>query len=799
MMVPVLEHLDRRPSLFLLAGLWAGVLAGWRLPLGPALWVTLAGVLASALTIAADGRRRLLILAAGLFILGALGSPEATAPRPALQARPSPHSQRFPVVLRLRLPFLLGQCRGNVRARVEEVLMGDARLTGTQVALMGMDVRDRRGQRTVLISGTFLASEPRRNPMAYDMQAANRRNGVIGSVRIRHVLAETCELPDRALAGLRRRLERLIAAVPETDARGVLEAILLGARERLSPRVASAMIRAGTYHVLAISGLHVGILVFTISILVTVMRLRRTQRVMVSLIFVACYVIFTGARPSAMRAGTFFLILSIARLLEYKVDPANAVCFAGTLLLVASPGLAWDLGFRLSLGAVFGMTLFLPQIGRVASKPATPAGRARRALETGLLAAFSAQVFTVPLILWSFGRTSIIAGLSNLVVLPVMSLALAAGLEAALMAWPLPALGTVFIRSASLLVTAALRLAGALASVGQPLVVPGRPHLLQVILYYGAVLWLGLFDRRLGRGPKLALLGAAFAIMLVRMPVPGSGGQALQVTFLYVGNGDACVMEIPGGETLVVDTGPASSEYDAARSVLLPFLALRGIDAIDRLLITHSHNDHYGGIPALLENVSIGEILIGTAQGEAAYMAALESARSHGVPVRCVQAGEGWESGGVSFEVLHPGGAGCPGIDVSGMEAERDDPNAWSVVLKVTLGRHSVLLTGDLTPAVQESLVAHGVDLTCDVLKVPHHGHPGATSGAFAGALGAGLAVISCGAKYFDEPDSATRALLQGMGMTPLSTRTDGAVCLTTDGRRLSVTTSLGGAENTVH
>jgi competence protein ComEC len=497
-------------------------------------------------------------------------------------------------------------------------------------------------------------------------------------------------------------------------------------------------------------------------------------------------------RPSAMRAGTFFLVLSVARLLQYKVDYSNAVCFAGAVLLVLSPGLAWDLGFRLSIGAVFGMTLLLPAITSPARRAASGVAKVRFFIETGLLVSFSAQVLTVPLILWSFGRVSIIAGVANLFVLPVMSLALTAGIEGAVFAAILPGLGSVFMRSASLLVVAGISIAEALGRCVNPLVYAGRPHAAHVGAYYAVVVWLGLFERRLGRRAKLALLGAAFALMLVRIPHLAGGPDKLEITFLYVGNGDACVMELPGGQTWLVDTGPASSDYDAAAAVVLPFLALRGIGAIDGLVVTHSHNDHCGGIPTLIENIEVGEILVGTTAGEEPYRADLDDARRSGVPVRCALAGETWERGGVRFEVLHPGGAGGPGLDVSRLPGGRDNPNAWSMVIKATFGERSVLITGDLTPAVQDSLVARGVDLSCDVLKVPHHGHPGETSAVFAGALGARLAVISCGTKYFDEPDSTTAALLERAGMRVLSTRTDGAVQVSTDGRDLSVCAVLG-------
>ncbi|MGD9403447.1 MAG: DNA internalization-related competence protein ComEC/Rec2 [bacterium] len=775
--------------MFVLASLWAGLLLAPGLPLrDPVLLAPPLGALAGALAVAlAVTSRRMgstVLLAVGFLLAGILRGP-APDGAPGHPGQPSPAaSGRIPVVLRVGLPFLVGQCEENVRAGVEEVLAGEAGLRGARVILRGLDHDERRGERRMTVAGTYAPPQPPRNPMGYDARDTYRRGGIAGNVQVVAVLDEVRAPADRALAFSRRAVGRLIARVPEAEARGILEATLLGARGGILPGVESTMIRAGTYHVLAISGLHVGVLVFMISILATVMRLGRTSRVAVSVALVFAYVLFTGVRPSALRAGTFFLVLSIARLLEYKVDYPNAVCFAGTVLLLAFPPLAWDLGFRLSFGAVFGMTLFLPGLtGRAAGRPGCVAKLLAMA-ERGLIATFSAQVLTMPLILWTFGRVSLIAGLSNLVLLPIMSLALTSGVEGALLAGLLPGLGFIFMRSASLLVVVALRLAEVLTAGFNPLVYAGRPDPLRVAAYYGIVLYAGLSGGRHGRKSKLALLAAALALLLVR--VPGHGGcGSLEAVFLYVGNGDACVMRLPGRETVVIDTGPTTRDYDAAASVILPYLSLCGIGTIDKLIITHSHNDHYGGIPTLIDNFKVREILVGTRDGEGEYTACLEEAERKGVPVLTVCAGDAWETAGVEFEVLHPGRRGGPGIHPAGIAGGLDDPNAWSLVIKATYGGMSILLTGDLTPAAQDSLVRRGVDLGCDVLKVPHHGHPGETSPAFAEALGASLAVISCGAKYFAEPDSGTIVLLEAAGMKALSTRTDGAVLVETDGHAL--------------
>jgi competence protein ComEC len=771
----------------MLAGLWAGILSGGVVAYDGAAAAMAAGVFAAALAVLACPRERLAALCACFFLMGAMRSPEAVRHTPTGLVS-------APVVLSIRLPALMGQCADGVRARVDEVRVGDPRLAGTLLAVRGLDPGERRGQRTLLVSGTFHPPEPPRNPMAYDARAAARRQGLSGSLSLRKVLDESCSPADRALASVRRAVHAMIADLPETECRGVLDAVLLGSRRNLDPAVRAVMLKAGTYHVLAISGLHVGILAVMAAVLLTVLRLGRAGRIVAGMLPVLIYVGFTGARPSALRAGAFFVVLGAARLYEQRVDYANCLCFAAVALLVAAPALAWDLGFRLSFAAVLGMTLVLPQASPRPSRPRSLAAKSMRLVESGLLAAFTAQVLTLPLVLWAFGRVSLIACVSNLLVLPLMGLSLAAGLEATVLAVPLPALGAVFMRSASVLTLAAVRLAGLLTSHLNPMVFPGRPHILRVLVYYAVVLCGGIWGSRLGRRGRIAVLGAAFALMLIRFP-PAGDGQVLRLTFFDVGSGDACVMELPGGKAVLLDTGPATSDYNAAAAIVIPYLALRGISRLDRVIITHPHNDHYGGLPAILDAVAVGEVLVSTQSGEDEYRAALAAAGRKGTAVRVVRAGHRWTSGEVGFEVLHPGGPDGPGVDVSSLPCRGRDPNAWSLVVRVTLGSRAILTTGDLTPAAQDSLVARGVNLSCDVLKVPHHGHPGETSAGFARALGAEVAVISCGTRFFAEPDTATAGLLAALGMRVLSTRTAGAVSVVTDGEALAVSTVRGGEE----
>ncbi len=725
------------------------------------------------------------LLAACIFLLGILRSPDSTwnSPGSGVEALPD----RFPVVLRVSPVPFSSLDTGRLKARVNEVIAGWPSLEG-KVVLIDSEA----GRGTSAGEGTLAGSfrKPGRplNPFSVDRRAQSRRRGISGYVsggswgehRSRGA-RETEASPDGrgALRAFRSRVGSLIQRVSQGAPSGVLEAMLLGERRGLSPEVRSLMIRAGTYHVLAISGLHVGIVVLLLVSFITILRLPRGPRIGLAVACVVFYVVFTGARPSTLRAGMFFTLLSLSRLLEWRVDYPNTVCAAGTVLLFAFPHLAWDLGFKLSLGAVFGITLVVPQLHPAHRAHASVTGKVIQYITLGVAASFCAQVFTLPVVLYHFGRTSVAGFVTNLVVLPLTTLIVAAGLEASVAVLVWDRLALVFMRAAATLAGAVLVSMSFATRFVDPLLVTGRPAIWKVLVYYVLLAYLGLAAPRMKRPHKALLLIAAYVFMLISVPFQVRDG--LTVTFVHVGDGDACVVETPSGQTMLVDTGPCSADYDAASLHLVPFLSLKGISRLDVIVITHSHNDHYGGLLTLAGDLEIGEIVVGDMTGEPAYETALAEAGALGIPLREVRCGDSLSLGRAVLEFLHP---------TEEWLSEVSDPNAESVVFTLTYGDVGFLFTGDLTPEVQKEMAERELGLGCDILKVPHHGAPG-LDGAFLKALDADYAVIPVGSRFKCHPSPETIEMLERSGARVFATVSDGAVTVGTDGRSIEVSSQM--------
>jgi competence protein ComEC len=366
--------------------------------------------------------------------------------------------------------------------------------------------------------------------------------------------------------------------------------------------------------------------------------------------------------------------------------------------------------------------------------------------------------------------------LTNLVALPLTTLIVAAGLEAsvALPVWD--SLALVFMRSAATLAGALLVTMSAATRFIDPLVVPGRPAIWKVLVYFVLVAYLGFISSRMRRSLKALLLIGACAFMLIRITC--GPGDYLTATFLHVGDGDACLVETTGGKTMLVDAGPCGEDYDAADLQLVPFLSLKGISRLDFVFITHPHNDHYGGLATLAASLEIGEIVVATLDGEPAYLEMLGAVAAGGVPVREIRRGESLRLDGVGLDFLHPS---------EEYAGDRDDANAASLVFTLEFGKVRMLFTGDVTPGVQRELLDLGLVPSCTILKVPHHGAPNALAPGLLEALQASWAVIPAGTRFRHHPAPETLKALDEAGVRTFTTSRDGAVTVKSDGRSIQI------------
>jgi len=285
-------------------------------------------------------------------------------------------------------------------------------------------------------------------------------------------------------------------------------------------------------------------------------------------------------------------------------------------------------------------------------------------------------------------------------------------------------------------------------------------------------------------GALLMLAGAAIALWPVLRPPDGT----LRATFLDVGQGDAIVIELPDGRTLLVDTGPGGAgRIDAGARIVAPFLWNRGIRRIAAMIPTHDDADHAGGAPSIMKLFPVDEVWQGEARPKASRPEESETARTRGSVARTEDAGfvRRW-FGDVAVTALSPPAEGLP----PSRRGAAIDRNNGSVVVRIDFGLASLLLTGDIEAEAEDYLRGSRAPIRALVLKVAHHGGARSTGHAFLDAVRPGFAVISAGAgNRFGHPAPETLERLRRSGARIYRTDEHGAVELETDGATLTITT----------
>ncbi len=293
----------------------------------------------------------------------------------------------------------------------------------------------------------------------------------------------------------------------------------------------------------------------------------------------------------------------------------------------------------------------------------------------------------------------------------------------------------------------------------------------------------------------IALVATAALIATHPFP-PRLAPQRLELTVLDVGQGDSLFLSFPRGRTMLVDgggelgnfhSGGMRSGIDVGEDVVSPYLWSRGVKQIDVVALTHAHEDHLGGLPAIFENFRVGEFWVGRDIQSAAYRHVLAAARAHGVRIRHLKQGDSFSEDGVSGSVLWPD-------DLSeGQSAKNDD----SLVMRLTDGAETLLLAGDIERPSERRILAEDQPVGVNFLKVAHHGSKTSTTDPFLSAAHPAFAAISVGRdNSFGHPSPEVTERLEAAGVRVYRTDRDGAITASTDGSTLSVSTFLCAASS---
>lgn len=567
----------------------------------------------------------------------------------------------------------------------------------------------------------------------------------------------------------RRQVRRWVTISPSPPARegrgaerfqeashgGLLWALASGERGGIPEETIDLMRRTGTAHLLAISGMHIGLVasaawgaIWLLSRPLAAMTSPWPARTLPALAAIAAatsYAALVGWPVSARRAAAMVVAVSIARLMGRKARLWNLLGLAAAGITLTDPAQVGELGFWMSFSAVAGilwwsraMTRWLP--------PDHPrwAGWLLRSLGASL----GATIGTLPVAAWMFQQLSPLTLITNLIAGPVMA---GIAVPAAIAARFLPD------RSASAALYIADATASATLAVLQAMDVP---PLTPAVGPTGVVLLALILPLR--RRP-IAAAGLALVALTLR-PMP----DRLHVSFLSVGQGDAILVEWPDGHRWLIDGGPPSKQ-------LLHYLRRRGIRHIDAILLSHPHADHVGGLVPVVESLPVGQLWVPRPpeDGEDHFRDLWDAALQQEVELRTPAHAEELQRA----TLLHP-------LDGWTAQQHRRRVNEESLVIRIDHGQHSFLFTGDIEDEAETELLRWMQPV--DVVKVAHHGSASSSAQSFVDSTQARWAVISCGAgNRFRHPRPIT--LHRWRAASVLRTDLHGSIRFETDGEEMTV------------
>ena len=645
----------------------------------------------------------------------------------------------------------------------------------------------------VVLTGELARPLRARNPGEFDQRAYLHLNNIDARMFLAPGELTAIGPPSKSdylanfVAPVRRsvgiRIDRLIGG---TESR-FLKGLITGDRGGIPMEVKTAFINSGVMHILAVSGLHVAIVVMILLALLQAARVPEIPRIIVTCLLLVYYNFLTGGAASVTRSVLMAIVFLGGKLSQRKPDFYNTLAVSALPILLIDSKQFFDPGFQLSFAAVFSLVYLYPRLDAMckllphAFRQISPLMYALSAFCVSL----SAGIGTLPFTSYYFGKISIVGIAANIIVVPLSNVILAAGMLAVALSYVWGWLASVYAGATGFLTNALLYSVEYFGSLPFAYLTSHFTFWSSVLFYGGLGIAIGMTRPGSRKTALIALFISADVFLFVDILRPVGPG-TLRVTFLDVGQGDAELVELPGGRKLLVDAGPKNTSGDAGERFVGPFLAREGIGKINAIVLTHPHSDHLGGIPYLLRHFGVGEVVdAGSGANSSLYREYVHVIDSLAVPRRIVRAGFTLDAAeGVRLYVLHP----------SGRFAARDtlkhgNLNNQSVVLKLVYERTSLLLAGDAEREAEERMVAvYGDWLRCDGLKAGHHGSITSSSEPFLDRVRPSVAVVSVGARNkFRLPSERVLRRFAERGVEYFRTDESGAVVLESDGEKWSV------------
>ncbi len=604
-----------------------------------------------------------------------------------------------------------------------------------------------------------------RNPGVFDPAEHLKNNGIHLSGHVEYneffqVLAPPSGV-STYLWQLRIKIQRILqesnrqtcqkSIVQTSLVSGISEALLLGSRGNLCPGMGIVFRETGLVHLLAISGLHTGVIAGVLFWLLKFLPGNIQSRCLITIVVIWLYAVFTGSSSSVVRAALMITIFMLSKILQRPGSMLNIISAAAIILLIIQPGLIREPGFQLTFLATTGIAILYPGFYKMVKW--IPSTWLRGTIAVSLAAQFA----TAPVSAYWFNRFGFLAAVVGLPAIPLTAIALITGWCGVLLSFlNLEFCLNIHYAIVSMIVDYINWLShfnGATIPVSTPPV--------WVAIGLAGVLVSEHFS-------SYKFVSTAFYALLVLFILIAPFSKAfledgmLEMWFLDVGNGDCIVVRLPDGTVILIDAGGLyNSEFDIGEQVVVRALRTERIDKVNIAVITHPHPDHQLGMKAVIRHLSPEELWVMDKNiSQPDFQSIMDMAIHKGINVTSLEERN-------IYDVFHL----CQ--------------NNRSIILGIRYGKFRLLLTGDAEREAEAALLDYEGYLEANVLKVGHHGSRSSSSQEFIEAVSPQIAVITSGYRnQFRHPHTETLKTLKTLNSDIQVFRSDihGMIYIKTDG-----------------
>lgn len=643
----------------------------------------------------------------------------------------------------------------------------------------------------VAVEGKVSYFDRARNPGGFDAQRYYQTLGIDFRLYKTQLLSTGSQYSVyyETLYRLRHHFEEVFDKVLPAEEAAIMKAILLGNKSELDEQSKQLFQKSGIAHVFAISGLHITLLGVGLYRILRRTYLPQLACAVIAIILMIAYGDMVGMTSSAYRAVFMFGMQLAAQMLRRTYDMLTALALAAVFILLEQPLYLYYAGFQLSFGAILGVGCL--------SEVVQPFQHKKKLcfldkIVLSLCGSLSIFLIHFPIMLCVYYEFPIYSFLLNLVIIPAMSILMAAGLLCLGVGCLPGAIGIGIAKLVGLICHAML--SGFAWLCEESLKLPfanwviGRPDNWKICVFSIVVIFLYAthqygkqFTKKAvceKRGIRIELpFGIRLVIVLAAVIfVSDSPIDGVSITFLDVGQGDCIWVESAGGEHFLVDGG-STSESNVGDYIILPYLKYKGVSKLDAVFLTHLDSDHISGVMELMEankmEIKINRICISNAIIEdEAYEKLVALCNVRKIPIYRLKAGDRIETDSLKFEVLHPSA-----------DYKTDSRNAYSLVMKLESSGVSTLLTGDVEADGEHASIEWLYQDTrfagIDIYKAAHHGSKYSNTEELITYIRPKTTIISCGENNrYGHPHEEAVERVKQIGSDIIITKNTGAITI---------------------